>query len=156
MVDINAQTPSKGQPPQQSAVPLVPKPAVQAPPPVGVNPIQPLAPMPPSTDGQTTSSVLPPKKPLSFVFVLLGLLIVIAVAGGGYYLYSTDSLPFFNKQEPAAVLPSPSPIDFEEASESAELSTDDSEETIEIELNETTVDDFSKDFEELEKDVGEL
>ena len=156
MVDINSQTPNQGQQPQQPVVSLPEKPVVQAPPPVGVNPIQPPAPALPSTDGQTVSSVLPPKKPLSFVFVLLGLLIVAAAAGGGYYLYSTDSLPFLSKQEPAVVLPPPNPIEFEKVSESVELSTDDSEIVIERELNETVIEDFDKDFEEIQEDVGEL
>ena len=156
MVDVNTQIPNQGQQPQQPVVPLPEQPVVQAPPPVGVNPVQPSAPAAPSVDGQTSSSVLPPKKPLSFVFVLLGLLIVAVVAGGGYYLYSTDSLPFLSEPEPVVVLPSPGPVIFEEASESAELSTDDSEDTIIKELNETVIEDFSGDFEELEKETEGL
>ena len=156
MVNVNAQTPNQGQQPPQPVVSLPEKPVVQTPPPVGVNPVQPPVPIPPSVDGQTVSSVSPPKKSLSFVFVLLGLLIVVVVAGGGYYLYSTDNLPFLNGSAAETVEPLPSPINFKESSPSAELSADDSEVVIEKELNETVVEDFSEDFEEMEKNVEEL
>ena len=154
MVDLSAQTPNQGQQPQKPVVPVTEKPVVQTPP-VGVNPIKPVAPAPPFADGQNVSSVLPPKKSLSLVFVLLGVLIVAVLAGGGYYLYSTNSLPFLSEPE-APVLPSPSPIVFEKVSEGVELSVDDSEETIIKELNETVVDDFSWDFEGLNEDMEGL
>lgn len=156
MVDLSTQTPSQGQQPENPVASSAGKPVVKTPPPVGINPIKPLAPVTPSTDGQTVPSVPPSKKSISLVFVLLGVLIVAVLAGGGYYLYSTNSLPFLSEPEPVPVLPSPSPIVFEKVSESAELSADDSEEMIEKELNETMVDDFSEDFEELKKETGEL
>jgi len=164
MVDINPQTSNTGQPLRQPVMPSAPKPVVpvsepadQTPKPASVNPTLPSVPAPLVGGGQAVSPVSPPKKPISVVFVVLGILIVAVIVGGGYYLYSTNSLPFFNNPPPPpTALPSPAPIKFEEATASGELSTDDSEERIEIELNETTIDDFSEDFGELEKDAGEL
>ncbi len=128
---------------------------------------------PPSAEGEAMVEINnqeevapPPKKRFSIIFVLIGFLAIVflglAAAFYSGYLSGLNELvslflPAGGKPSPSVyVLPSPSASAVEATPSAKPISGDDSEETIQLELTETNIEDMDRDFEMINQEINKL